>query len=311
MKAARVAPLAGLLSLTVGLLAAPAHAATADDTDLDLRSVSGVCSAIRPAPADATAEQKQQVAQAKKLAAAIKAALTKAARNDSNRATLRIMIHDDQTGLSCGYNAHKHVITRSVAKVAISAALLRQLEREHARPSKAELTDIRRAIRYSDNNAAQRLHDDLGDGVTVMHNFYRIAGMRDAVQTNPKGRWGNVLTSPSDQVTLLRLLTDGSDKVLKNKDKQLILGFMRSVAKTQRWGISEGAPARASIAIKNGWGPASTESGWIVNSIGYVAKRQSTYELVVMSNHNGSFGSGIHRIERAARLVNKAASTAS
>jgi hypothetical protein len=82
---------------------------------------------------------------------------------------------------------------------------------------------------------------------------------------------------------------------------------LQKVTPGQRWGITAGTEsgerANAAVGLKNGWYPA--DSGWRINSIGFIVSRdaQQYYSIAVLTNDQPSRSYGIDTIEGVAREI--------
>ena len=129
-----------------------------------------------------------------------------------------------------------------------------------------------------------------------MQQFFAATGMRT---TTAEVEWGLSRTTATDVLTLLERFTHSG--LLSPAHRDELLRLMRSVDPGQRWGVSAGAPAGVSVALKNGWYPVN--GVWRVNSTGYVSGDGLDYALVVLSDGHRSEESGIDVVERVARAV--------
>jgi hypothetical protein len=110
-------------------------------------------------------------------------------------------------------------------------------------------------------------------------------------------------TTPLDQLALLRELVLPSAYV-GTADRDFALRLTENVAPSQRWGVSGGVPARATVALKNGWlplNPAGTD--WQVNSIGWVSGRGRDYLIAMLCTGNPTEAYGIATIDRLSAIV--------
>ena len=183
----------------------------------------------------------------------------------------------------------------SIAKVDILATLLHERGIEGAAAG-----DASQAIDESDNDAAQALWNEAGGDPSIAA-FNAAAGMTQTV-LDPKGVWGHDETTAVDQIHLLEVL-DSPNALLPTPAREYELGLMRSVTPAQAWGVSAGVLAPATVALKNGWLPASNEPGWQVNSIGIVRGRGRHYLLAVLTADNAGMAYGTQTIAGIAALV--------
>lgn len=233
--------------------------------------------------------------------AQIKSAMRTAIARDNDRSKLRIALHDGNSGVSCGYQSGSRIYTRSVIKVALSGALLRERQKHRRQPSAKEFSLMHRAITRSDNDAAQDIYNLVGRD--KLRSFFRAVGVAN-VQIPTDGHWGNTRMSATSHIQLLSALTNGSGRGLAVPSKDYLIDQMHRVVGSQRWGVGEGAAAGAFIAVKNGWGPGKGKSGFIVNTIGVVRPSSGQYEMAILTNENGSEKRGMKRVGKVARVLN-------
>jgi beta-lactamase class A len=155
----------------------------------------------------------------------------------------------------------------SIIKVAILLAFLdRAKSGDPGALTPAERADAEAMIRRSDNAATTRFWKRLG-GETVIEFIGRSAGTRDTV-LSPENRdwWGYTRTTAADMARLLAKVAGHA--VVSPSACDYVMAEMRQVAPAQRWGIPEGAPVPALVAVKNGWYPENDAEVWRVHSLG-------------------------------------------
>jgi hypothetical protein len=117
-------------------------------------------------------------------------------------------------------------------------------------------------------------------------------------------RWGLAMTTAADQARAVEALI-WPNPVLRSADQNYARSLMRSVIPSQHWGVSAGAPAGATIELKNGWLP--HDGAYRVNSIGHVSDATHDYVIAVLTSTPGtgtsSFTYGIATIEGVTRLL--------
>jgi hypothetical protein len=164
-------------------------------------------------------------------------------------------------------------------------------------------------IEDSDNDAATSLWYEVG-GPASIRSFNTEAGL---TRTAPSScvvcpgfawpGWGLTTTTPDDQIALLKQLVT-ANSLLTSTERGYALWLMENVTPTQRWGISGGVPAQATVALKNGWLPLpGTSSDWQVNSVGWVSGGGRDYLIAILTTGNPSEQYGVDTIERLAAMV--------
>lgn len=198
----------------------------------------------------------------------------------------------------------------SIVKVEIMGTALQEAQAANESilpPSEAALMTA--MIEKSDNDSASELLTQVG-GVDAVARFDRAVGMTDTtpaptmpyVPGTTLPGWGLTTTTALDQVALVKAFALPST-VLSPIWQQYGLALMEAVEVDQDWGVSAGAPAGATIALKNGWLPLPAPTNWQVDSIGWVSASASSYVLAVLTRGSASEQYGIDTIEAIARAV--------
>ncbi|MFF8022324.1 serine hydrolase [Streptomyces sp. NPDC007896] len=211
-----------------------------------------------------------------------------------------LALYDRTTGTSCSFRADTAFDSASVVKVTILGALLRQTMEQHRALTAREVELTTAMITKSDNDATNALWHQIGHA-GIQH-FLSLAGMEDTVP-GPKGYWGHTQVTAEDQLKLLRLLTS-DNSVLDRDARTYALRLMNRVVPEQRWGTPAGAPATATVQVKNGWLPRDTH-GWRVHSVGVFTGGGHDYGMAVLSQDNRAMADGVATVEGAARAVNR------
>jgi hypothetical protein len=186
--------------------------------------------------------------------------------------------------------------TASVVKLDILATLLHE-EQGRGGLSAAQVGVAAGMIEASDDDDATALWNFEGGAPAVLA-FDQAAGMGE---TTPNPYWGRTTTTPCDQLALLRLVVL-PNRLLTTASRRYVYELMRHVIPTERWGVSAGVGARATVALKNGWFPVAG-GAWQVNSIGEVAGSGRHYLLAVMTSGDPTEQYGIDTIQRISAAV--------
>jgi beta-lactamase class A len=152
----------------------------------------------------------------------------------------------------------------------------------------------RKMITVSDNDSATTLWNAAG-GATGIGAYNARAGLSDtklSACVDCPGfawpGWGLSQTTPADQLSLLRqLVVPGT--LLTPAARRYALSLLENVDPTQRWGVTDGVPASATVALKDGWLPLAAPAGkgaasnWQVNSVGWISGDGRDYLIAIMS----------------------------
>ena len=214
-------------------------------------------------------------------------------------------VRERTTGEDYDYRGGETFETASIAKVSILVTLLARAQRTGRPLTSGERAQARRAIEYSDNDAADALWADVGGAVPVGRTLRRLH-LRHTRVLDALG-WGLTRTTARDQVRLLTALT-GDAGGLSAGRRAYALRLMSHVAPEQAWGVSAAAgDDDAYVALKNGWLARSTDGErWIINSIGRVRTGGRDLLIAVLSDHHATSAAGIDVVRRAARITARA-----
>jgi beta-lactamase class A len=232
------------------------------------------------------------------LAAKLSKDITAALKN--RKSTTAVAVLDRTTGTSCTLRATQKFDSASVVKVTVLATLLWDAKKTNRHLTQREVDLSTAMITKSDNAATSTLWKQLG--LTKIKGFLKAAGM---TRTTPgaDGYWGLTQITAHDQRRLLSLLT-ARNSVLSDNSRAFILDRMRKVVASQRWGVSAGAPASATVQLKNGWLSRSTH-GWRVHSVGAFTGKGHDYMIVVLTHDNKTMNDGVNTIQAVAKAVHK------
>jgi hypothetical protein len=161
--------------------------------------------------------------------------------------------------------------------------------------------DVADMMEHSDNAAADRVFRT-ANGNSGLQDYNDLIGLGHT-QLDQTGTWGLSTTSATDQLTLLKQLVTGGSP-LNAASRAYALGLMSQVEADQTWGISAGADAGAKSQLKNGWLNIDRDNGlWAVNSDGLTTVGGHQVLLVVLSQHQPDYRTGVNRVEAAARQL--------
>ncbi|HEX6346040.1 tat pathway signal sequence [Umezawaea sp.] len=196
--------------------------------------------------------------------------------------TVGIVVRDRGTG-AVWHNDHSAdlVWTASTIKLAMVVDLLRR-DREGA----VELTDddrdlIRAMLHSSDDHAADELwHRYSGADHRAFNDSFASYGLTSLVPqegySDTFPYWGFQKCTTEDLDRLMsHVLTE-----VPAEDRALLVEEMREVGPEQQWGVWGAGPA-ARPGNKDGW--SEEDTGWVVNSVGFVGPDER-YTLAVMND---------------------------
>ena len=200
----------------------------------------------------------------------------------------------------------------STMKVPVLTTLLIDDEQGAGELSSQSRTDAELALEQSDNAAAEDLFDQLKTihgglvraSEAVQRTLAAAGDQNTTVNTAPNSggftTWGQTIWSTTGEVRFFRALANAC--LLSHGNTAYVLGLMRQVVPSQRWGAGEaGYPSVLSLAFKAGWGPEST-GGYLVRQTAIVGSAGHGYVLSMIAlPDGGSFTEGVSMITALAK----------
>src|SRR5258708_7190224 len=223
-------------------------------------------------------------------------------------------VYARRTGRTSIYRRGIRQHTASIFKVEIMGTALRQAEAAGRALSAADRALIQTMIENSNNDAATSMLAKVG-GPGAVKRFDLLAGLTDTTPSRLRyipgttlAGWGLTTTTALDEVRLVKRFAY-PNSLLSAASRRYGLSLMEHVESDQAWGVSGGTsgglPSGTTVALKNGWLPLAN-SGWQVNTIGWVSRHGRDHVLALLTNHGPSFQSGIDTVDGIARLVFRA-----
>ncbi|NUK02555.1 serine hydrolase [Streptomyces lunaelactis] len=254
--------------------------------------------AAATAPAAAATPQVACTSQKAGLAAKLTADITAALAG--RRSTTAVLLNDRVSKTSCVLRPDQKYDSASVVKVTVLAALLQEAQIQKRGFTQREFTLASDMITKSDNAATSALWKQLG--TTKIKRFLTAAGMTQTVP-GANGYWGLTQINARDEQKQLAALTV-KNTVLSDASRSYALKLMSKVITSQRWGTPAGAPATATVQVKNGWLSRATH-GWRVHSIGAFTGNGHDYTITVLTQDNATMNDGVNTIQAVARAIHK------
>jgi Beta-lactamase enzyme family len=218
-------------------------------------------------------------------------------------------VYDLHTGQTWDLGQGQPQDEASVVKLDVLETLLAERGRSGTGLSASDQTLAEEMIEDSDNDAATSLWYEVG-GASGIRSFNSAAELADTTPSPcvtcagfPWPGWGLTTTVPGDQLTLLRALVE-PNRLLTDAERSYALSLMENVTPDQRWGVSGGVPAQATVALKNGWLPLnSADSDWQINSVGWISGSGRDYLMAVLTTGNSTEQYGIDTIDQLSAMV--------
>ncbi|MGW6457765.1 serine hydrolase [Streptomyces sp. NPDC055078] len=265
-----------------------------------LAAVTMVPVAVAAAPTASAAAPPAVSCSSKKAGLADKLKRDITAALKGRKGTVAIYVNDPVTKTACSLRAAQKFDSASVVKVTVLGALLLDAQKQGRALTSREQNLAKAMITKSDNAATSTLWRQLG--VTKVQRFLTGAQMTQTVP-GAGGYWGLTQITTRDEQRLLALLTT-KGTLLTDASRAYVLKLMREVVPAQRWGTPAGAPATATVQVKNGWVSRKTH-GWRVHSIGAFTGKGHNYTITVLTHGNRTMNDGVNTIQAVSRAIHK------
>jgi len=232
---------------------------------------------------------------------------------DDRSGTVTAAVYDVTTGQTWTFGSSRPQAEASVVKLNILEALYARhdagADDDSGGLSANDASLAEQMMEDSDNDAATTLWYAAG-GPSQIASFNTSAGLTRTAPSScvqcpdsPWPGWGLTTTTPADQLALLRELIKPST-LLTGAQRTAALELMENVTPSQRWGVSGGVPAQATVALKDGWLPLnSTSTNWQVNSVGWISGSGRNYLMAMLTTGNPTEQYGIDTISQLSTLV--------
>jgi hypothetical protein len=178
----------------------------------------------------------------------------------------------------------------SVMKVEIAVQFLRFRHAQKRDITADEIVKLGRMIEISDDNDANDLWATSG-GPAGLAATIAVAGMKHTAYQPGRG-WGFALTTAHDQALLATTLA--RSRLLDPTDTRFLLGLMRNVEPTQRFGFADSVDPTLRPAVKNGWHEDKdvNDAVWRVNCMAVfdTATLAHPFSIAVMTRYPANLG---------------------
>jgi Beta-lactamase enzyme family len=146
-------------------------------------------------------------------------------------------------------------------------------------------------IRRSDNVAATRIRDRLGDA--RVERFARRAGMR-RFEAHPV--WGLSRVDAADLTTFMLDV----DRLTPRRDRAYAMRLLSTIVPRQRWGIARVRPAGWRLYFKGGWG---SGTGRVDHQVALLTNGDERVAVAITTTGNGSHAAGKRTLRGVARRL--------
>ncbi len=178
------------------------------------------------------------------------------------------------------------------ASVFKAMLLVTYLRRAYDRPLGAgDRALLSPMIRRSDNAAASRVRDLVGNGAVVR--LARRAGMTHFAIASI---WGLSRITARDQSAFFLHI----DRLVPGRHRAYALRLLRTIVRSQRWGIAQASPAGWRLYFKGGWG---SGTGAVDHQVGLLRRGRHRVSIAVLTTGNPSHAYGKGTLEGMGRRL--------
>jgi hypothetical protein len=190
-----------------------------------------------------------------------------------------------------GVHVRRTVPSASVLKAMLLVAYLRQPDVRDRELRRADLDLLEPMVRWSDNIAATRVRDIVGnDGLVRL--AHRV-GMR---AFTPAAIWGLSRIDAADQ-TLFFLRIDA---FVPARHRATALRLLRTIVPSQRWGIAQVRPPGWALYFKGGWG---SGSGAVDHQVALLRRGKRRVSVAILTTNSPSHAYGKQTLRGLAKRL--------
>jgi hypothetical protein len=175
----------------------------------------------------------------------------------------------------------------STVKVMLLTAYLRQASVRDRALRGADRDLLGPMIRRSDNEAASRVRDIVGEA--GIRRVARDASMR---HFHYHATWGRCRTSASDQARFMYRF----EQYLPRRHEGYARNLLASIVPSQRWGIARANHRGWRLFFKGGWGIGGT----VNHQVAFLRRRDARVSIAILTRSNPNQGYGERTLEGVA-----------
>jgi beta-lactamase class A len=191
-----------------------------------------------------------------------------------------------------GVDTRRTVPSASVLKAMLLVAYLRQPNVRGRALTKADRDLLTPMIRWSDNVAATRVRDIVGNDGLVR--LARRVGMR---AFTPAAIWGLSRIDAADQTLFFLHI----ERYIPRRHRATALRLLSSIVPSQRWGIARVRPAGWALYFKGGWG---SGTGAVDHQVALLRRGKRRLSVAILTTNSPSHDYGKQTLRGvAARLL--------
>lgn len=198
----------------------------------------------------------------------------------------------DPRGRLHGLRAQEQYVSASVSKAMLLVGYLSKPEVRGRSLSSSEQSRLGAMIRSSDNAAATRTFQDVGDA--GMHGVAKRAGMRNY---DVHGHWANSQVTAADQARFFVRMP----RMLPARHRAFAQQQFASIVSGQRWGIPEVLDRSDKVQFKGGW--RGTGRGQLVHQVATIERNGARWGVAILSDGSPSHAYGVQTVRGVAERL--------
>jgi beta-lactamase class A len=190
-----------------------------------------------------------------------------------------------------GRRLDRKVPSASVFKAMLLVTYLRRSSVRHRALTDDDRALLRPMIRRSDNVAATRVRDIVGNAAVVR--LARRAGMTRFVIADV---WGLSRITARDQSKFFLHI----ERLLPARHRDYALKLLRTIVPSQRWGMAQVIPDGWTLYFKGGWG---SGTGAVDHQVGLLARGDDRVAIAVLTVNSPSHDYGEATLEGVSKRL--------
>jgi hypothetical protein len=189
------------------------------------------------------------------------------------------------------YRAYRPSRSASVVKAMLMVSYLNRRSVRRRRLRDFDYALLSPMIRRSDNGAASRVRDIVGNG--SLARLARRVGMR---RFESSANWGSTQITAGDQSKLFLRI----DRFVVRRHRRTAMRLLNTIVGEQRWGIARARPGGWAIYFKGGWG---SGTGAVDHQIALLRRGRRRVAVAILTTGNPSHGYGKQTLQGVARRL--------
>jgi hypothetical protein len=197
----------------------------------------------------------------------------------------------DEEGNLHGHNAAAHFESASVVKAMLMVAYLNDPGVRDRPLTQADRELLDPMIRWSDNVAATRVRDMVGN--EALERLAQRVGMK---RFSTAVIWGSTQITAADQAKLFLKI----DRYVVKRHRPVAMHLLSTVVRAQRWGVGRVRPRSWALYFKGGWGDGS---GAVDHQVALLRRGRRRVAVAILTTGNPSHEYGKETLRGVARLL--------